>query len=120
VCVIFSFLFFSFEKEEEGKKKIWDLNDSTKKQKSFFGLEREREGSKEKKEKEKKLFFLFSSSLLALFLSLSFTRPEEEMKSLFSRFSVSASGRFVCVNDPSAGSPTETLLRLLLPLNDMV
>jgi hypothetical protein len=24
------------------------------------------------------------------------------------------------VNDPSAGSPTETLLRLLLPLNDMV
>ena len=22
-----------------------------------------------------------------------------------------------CVNDPSAGSPTETLLRLLLPLN---
>lgn len=25
-----------------------------------------------------------------------------------------------CVNDPSAGSPTETLLRLLLPLNDKV
>lgn len=25
-----------------------------------------------------------------------------------------------CVNDPSAGSPTETLLRLLLPLNDQV
>ena len=24
------------------------------------------------------------------------------------------------VNDPSAGSPTETLLRLLLPLNDKV
>ena len=24
------------------------------------------------------------------------------------------------VNDPSAGSPTETLLRLLLPLSDMV
>ena len=23
-------------------------------------------------------------------------------------------------NDPSAGSPTETLLRLLLPLNDMI
>ncbi len=31
---------------------------------------------------------------------------------------VSESGRFV--NDPSAGSPTETLLRLLLPLNDQV
>ena len=27
---------------------------------------------------------------------------------------------FNCVNDPSAGSPTETLLRLLLPLSDMV
>ena len=25
-----------------------------------------------------------------------------------------------CVNDPSAGSPTETLLRLILPLSDMV
>lgn len=25
-----------------------------------------------------------------------------------------------CVNDPSAGSPTETLLRLLLPLNGKV
>ena len=25
-----------------------------------------------------------------------------------------------CGNDPSAGSPTETLLRLLLPLNDQV
>jgi hypothetical protein len=28
-------------------------------------------------------------------------------------------GRLRC-NDPSAGSPTETLLRLLLPLNDKV
>ena len=27
---------------------------------------------------------------------------------------------YVCVNDPSAGSPTETLLRLLLPLSDKV
>jgi hypothetical protein len=27
---------------------------------------------------------------------------------------------FEYVNDPSAGSPTETLLRLLLPLNDQV
>jgi hypothetical protein len=27
---------------------------------------------------------------------------------------------FYLVNDPSAGSPTETLLRLLLPLNDQV
>ena len=26
----------------------------------------------------------------------------------------------VCINDPSAGSPTETLLRLFLPLNDKV
>ena len=28
--------------------------------------------------------------------------------------------KFFFVNDPSAGSPTETLLRLLLPLNDQV
>jgi hypothetical protein len=28
--------------------------------------------------------------------------------------------RWIRVNDPSAGSPTETLLRLLLPLNDQV
>ena len=28
--------------------------------------------------------------------------------------------RYENVNDPSAGSPTETLLRLLLPLNDQV
>ena len=28
--------------------------------------------------------------------------------------------RTFCANDPSAGSPTETLLRLLLPLNDKV
>jgi hypothetical protein len=29
-------------------------------------------------------------------------------------------GLYNCVNDPSAGSPTETLLRLLLPLSDKV
>ena len=29
-------------------------------------------------------------------------------------------GFFGFVDDPSAGSPTETLLRLLLPLNDQV
>jgi len=28
--------------------------------------------------------------------------------------------KFGCGNDPSAGSPTETLLRLLLPLNAQV
>ena len=27
---------------------------------------------------------------------------------------------WMCANDPSAGSPTETLLRLLLPLSDKV
>jgi hypothetical protein len=30
------------------------------------------------------------------------------------------SATFSFVNDPSAGSPTETLLRLLLPLDDQV
>ena len=33
---------------------------------------------------------------------------------------VSVIGTLFCVNDPSAGSPTETLLRLLLPLSDKV
>ena len=38
------------------------------------------------------------------------------------RFKVLVSPRdyFTCGNDPSAGSPTETLLRLLLPLSDQV
>jgi hypothetical protein len=31
-----------------------------------------------------------------------------------------AGPRDITFNDPSAGSPTETLLRLLLPLNDRV
>ena len=33
---------------------------------------------------------------------------------------VIADSRIMCDNDPSAGSPTETLLRLHLPLNDKV
>ena len=35
------------------------------------------------------------------------------------RFAKGFAATCVC-NDPSAGSPTETLLRLLLPLNDKV
>ena len=34
--------------------------------------------------------------------------------------SLTGFGISLCVNDPSAGSPTETLLRLLLPLSDKV
>ena len=45
-------------------------------------------------------------------------RPEERHENPDPEFGV---GFAVCVcNDPSAGSPTETLLRLLLPLNDKV
>jgi len=33
---------------------------------------------------------------------------------------IAGGGSFLFCNDPSAGSPTETLLRLLLPLNDQV
>jgi hypothetical protein len=36
------------------------------------------------------------------------------------RASKTACSKFFFNNDPSAGSPTETLLRLLLPLNDQV
>ena len=35
------------------------------------------------------------------------------------RKTIHSVGWIIC-NDPSAGSPTETLLRLLLPLNDKV
>jgi hypothetical protein len=35
-------------------------------------------------------------------------------------FSFGVDTFWIRVNDPSAGSPTETLLRLLLPLNDQV
>jgi hypothetical protein len=38
----------------------------------------------------------------------------------FRRFVDEGSRRTHLFNDPSAGSPTETLLRLLLPLNDQV
>ncbi len=43
------------------------------------------------------------------------------MDSHFHRKNAQFGIRFwIRVNDPSAGSPTETLLRLLLPLNDKV
>lgn len=46
-------------------------------------------------------------------------RPEEEVAPRGAK--LLRVGFAVCVcNDPSAGSPTETLLRLLLPLNDKV
>ena len=38
----------------------------------------------------------------------------------FGLHSLGFEGVWIRVNDPSAGSPTETLLRLLLPLNDKV
>ena len=40
--------------------------------------------------------------------------PMESSRTLFTVM------RMLCANDPSAGSPTETLLRLLLPLSDKV
>ena len=43
------------------------------------------------------------------------TRPRTPARCLRVCFACAATG-----NDPSAGSPTETLLRLLLPLNDQV
>ena len=61
------------------------------------------------------LLFLYCPSADPGALFLSWTGP---MLAL----SVTADLReIVCTdNDPSAGSPTETLLRLLLPLNDQV
>ena len=43
--------------------------------------------------------------------------PQPNLRSSHSQFEVR---RWMCANDPSAGSPTETLLRLLLPLSDKV
>ena len=45
----------------------------------------------------------------------------EDARGVKSRFASTGFCK-VCpsINDPSAGSPTETLLRLLLPLNDLV
>ena len=51
--------------------------------------------------------------------------PSRERKGLakwelFFEFGASPKTEKFLGNDPSAGSPTETLLRLLLPLNDQV
>jgi hypothetical protein len=47
--------------------------------------------------------------------------PEQhEMAGTDVRWHAQGVETWVRVNDPSAGSPTETLLRLLLPLNDQV
>ena len=45
--------------------------------------------------------------------------PSLSMLAVFAFLSLLEAAR-VFGNDPSAGSPTETLLRLLLPLNDQV
>lgn len=55
------------------------------------------------------LCFLIITSKLKFFIKKNFNLI------IFSLFLVQ-----IFVNDPSAGSPTETLLRLLLPLGDMV
>ena len=49
-------------------------------------------------------------------------RPPRPDASPGERYGECAQGvdTWIRVNDPSAGSPTETLLRLLLPLNDQV
>ena len=48
--------------------------------------------------------------------------PEESVHMPWGQLQLSAfpSPDYNFINDPSAGSPTETLLRLLLPLNDQV
>ena len=45
---------------------------------------------------------------------------KQKCESMLLSITFEAKGYIICVNDPSAGSPTETLLRLLLPLNDQV
>ncbi len=55
-----------------------------------------------------------------LFLSLSRERERERETNITNRTNIVWLDFHFCVNDPSAGSPTETLLRLLLPLSDKV
>ena len=55
--------------------------------------------------------------------SRTFNRAESARKTqegLHTMRKIRRGGYGLGVNDPSAGSPTETLLRLLLPLNDKV
>ena len=48
------------------------------------------------------------------------TVPISSLPRVFSCPLLNIQKKFRCGNDPSAGSPTETLLRLHLPLNDEV
>ena len=68
-----------------------------------------------------------SLKIFLVFYSLVILGLENRFKNVlgiiqvFSHNTQRTSFRFwICVNDPSAGSPTETLLRLLLPLSDKV
>jgi hypothetical protein len=56
-----------------------------------------------------------SSSLTQLLRSPKFYKLADELS-----YKMHGVDTWIRVNDPSAGSPTETLLRLLLPLNDQV
>ena len=68
-----------------------------------------------------------SLKIFLVFYSLVILGLENRFKNVlgiiqvFSHNTQRTSFRFwICVNDPSAGSPTETLLRLLLPLSDKI
>ena len=71
------------------------------------------------------MFFLTLIAITkGLMVVLSAGKPTEEtnstQKTRVQTGETEASPPMICGNDPSAGSPTETLLRLLLPLNDRV
>lgn len=73
-------------------------------------------------------FLFFSRSLcvldalksVSLFFSLVHSQSPTAASARVSKDTLDAEQDLRNVNDPSAGSPTETLLRLLLPLNDQV
>lgn len=64
--------------------------------------------------------FLFPSGLCVLDVFFSLVHSVADCCERASRKTLDAEQDLRNVNDPSAGSPTETLLRLLLPLNDQV
>ena len=64
--------------------------------------------------------FLFFCELQTFAWMLTWEKPIWQIAANMFTSPVHTSANGWCANDPSAGSPTETLLRLLLPLSDKV
>ena len=88
------------------KENVFLFSSETEKKGVVFGVSKIRKGRKEKRVLPWKICVDQEESK---------TNPQKK-RVAFARGCI----RWIRVNDPSAGSPTETLLRLLLPLNRQV